>query len=163
MRNALLFIALASVLACGAWSAHAGADAPSLTPRFPPVPAPTSPRKIDEYGDIRWADEKARLDNYVMELRNDPTARAFVACYGGRRARAGEARARCARVARYLKRVGGIDGSRIITLDGGYREELTVELWTPPAGAMLPMVSPTLDPSEVTIIKRRPARLLRRP
>ncbi|MFL6256444.1 MAG: hypothetical protein ACJ74T_15680 [Pyrinomonadaceae bacterium] len=159
MRTTLLFSILASVVACGAWRAHAEAmAAPPATSRFPPVPSPTSPRKIDEYGNLRWSDEKARLDNYLIDLRNDPRARACIICYGGRRARAGEARTRCARVANYLKRVGGIDAARIITLDGGYREELTVELWAPPAGSTLPVAAPTVDPSEVTIIKDSPKR-----
>src|ERR1044071_4446372 len=113
MRNTLRFIALASVLAfvlaCGAWRAHAGATGPSLTSGFPPVPSPTASRKLDEYGRLRWRDEKVRLDNYLIDLRNDPTARACIVCYGGRTAREGEARRRCARVAAYLKRVGGID------------------------------------------------------
>jgi hypothetical protein len=153
MRTTLLFIILASVLACGAGYAHAGATEASFTLRFPPVPSPTSSRKVDEYGDIRWSDEKARLDNYIIELQNDPTARAFIVCYGGRRARVGEARRRCARVANYVKRVGGIDAARIIPLDGGYREELTVELWTPPVGSILLVAAPTVDPSEVIIIR----------
>jgi hypothetical protein len=114
--------------------------------------------KIDEYGDLAWGDERARLDNYIVELRNNPTARACMICHGGRRGRAGEARRRCDRAADYLKRVGRIDASRIVTLDGGFREELTVELWAPPAGAMLPVAAATVDPSEVVIIKDAPGR-----
>jgi hypothetical protein len=30
--------------------------------------------KFDEYGNIRFNDEKARLDNYAIQLQNDPTA-----------------------------------------------------------------------------------------
>lgn len=149
MRTALLFIILATA-----------------APRLPPSPTPMSPRKIDEYASIRWRDERARLDNYIIELRNDPTASACLICYGGRRSRAGEARRRCARAADYLKRVGGIDAARVITVDGGFREEASVELWVPPAGTTLPVASPTVDPSEVTIIKdgpkrKRPPRVVR--
>ncbi|HEX8291947.1 MAG TPA: hypothetical protein VF570_09345 [Pyrinomonadaceae bacterium] len=114
--------------------------------------------RVDEYGNLRWGDERARLDNYIVELRNYPMARACMICYGGRRARAGEARRRCARAADYLKRVGGIDAARIVTLDGGFREEPTVELWRPPAGAVLPSAAATVDPSEVIIVKDAPAR-----
>jgi len=161
MRNTLLFIALASVLACGAWRAHAGATAPPPTSGFPPVPAPTSSRKIDEYGNIRWRDEQLRLDNIAIEARNDPTAVTYLVCYGGRRSYEGEASRRCGRAARYLKTKRGIEAARVVTLDGGFREELTVELWTPSAGTRLPEVSPTVDPSEVIIIKDAPKR--RRP
>ena len=145
MRTALLFILLATA-----------------APRLPPSPPPMTPRKFDEYGSIRWSDERARLDNYVIELRNNPTARACLICYGGRRSRAGEARGRCARAADYVKRVGGIEAARVITLDGGFREEVTVELWAPPAGSTLPAVSPTVDPSEVKIIKDPPRRRARK-
>ena len=58
----------------------------------------------------------------------------------------------------YLKGVGGIDAARVITVDGGFREEVTVELWAPPAGATLPAAAPTVDPSEVKIIKDPPRR-----
>jgi hypothetical protein len=160
MRNTLPFIALASLIAWGAWCTHAASAGAPLASGSTPVPAPTASRKIDEYGNIRWRDEKARLDNYLIELRNDPTARACVICYGGRRARAGEARRKCDRVADYLKRTGGIGAARIVTMDGGFREELTVELWLPSFGSSLPQTSPTVDPSEVTIIKDVPRRKL---
>src|ERR1044071_4526937 len=94
MRNTLRFIALASVLAfvlaCGAWRAHAGATGPSLTSGFPPVPSPTASRKLDEYGRLRWRDEKVRLDNYLIDLRNDPTGLACLhwLCGGAGAARA---------------------------------------------------------------------------
>ncbi|MBV8857759.1 MAG: hypothetical protein JOZ02_12560, partial [Acidobacteria bacterium] len=51
----------------------------------------------------------------------------------------------------------GITADRIVTVDGGYREELTVELWVVPSGATPPAASPTVDPSEV-----KPARAPRR-
>jgi hypothetical protein len=38
-------------------------------------------RKIDEYGSIRFGDEQARLDNFAIELQNDPTARGFIIIY----------------------------------------------------------------------------------
>lgn len=158
MRNTLLFILLTSVVACGAWRAHAGASDAPFASGFPPVPAPTSSRKIDEYGNLRWRDEKARLDFYLIDLRSDPTIRACMVCYSGRRTRPGEGRRRCARAAEYVRRVGGIDAARIVTIDGGFREELTVELWAPPRGSSLPMASPTVDPSEVTFIRDAPRR-----
>ena len=111
-------------------------------------------RKIDEYGNIRFNDEKARLDNFAIELQNDPTAQGYLICYGGRRGRAGEAQRRCDRAKDYLVTTRGIDSSRIVTVDGGYKEELNVELWIVPSGANPPTASPTVDPSEV---QARPA------
>jgi hypothetical protein len=121
------------------------------------ISAPAEARKIDEYGNIKFNDEKARLDNYAIELQNDPTAQGYLVCYGGRTGRTGEAQRRCDRAKNYLVSTRGIDASRIVTVDGGFREELTVELWVVPSGATPPPNSPTVDPSEV-----RPARAPRR-
>ncbi|MDQ3919889.1 MAG: PKD domain-containing protein, partial [Acidobacteriota bacterium] len=110
---------------------------------------PQTARKVDEYGNIRFNDEKARLDNFAIELQNDPTSQGYLICYGGRRGRAGEAQARCDRAKNYLTTTRGIDAGRIMTVDGGYREDLTVELWVVPSGANPPTASPTVDPSEV--------------
>ena len=116
------------------------------------------PRKIDEYGNIRFNDEKARLDNYAIELQNDPTATGQIICYGGRRGRTGEAQRRCDRAKDYLVNTRGISADRIQTVDGGYKEELTVELWIVPTGATSPQATPTVDPSEVqTTAPRRRA------
>jgi hypothetical protein len=115
--------------------------------------APVGPRKIDEYGNIRFNDEKARLDNFAIEMQNDPTAQGYLVCYGGRTGRTGEAQRRCDRAKDYLVTTRGIDASRVVTVDGGFREDLTVELWIVPSGATPPPASPTVDPSEV-----RPAR-----
>jgi hypothetical protein len=118
----------------------------SCTVSFPP---PTVARKVDEYGNIKFNDEKARLDNYAIELQNDPTAQGYLVCYGGRTGRTGEAQRRCDRAKNYLVSTRGIDASRIVTVDGGYREELTVELWVVPSGANPPQSTPTVDASEV--------------
>jgi hypothetical protein len=107
---------------------------------------PMQPRKIDEYGDAAVGDEKARLDNYAAELLNDPTAQGYLLCYGGRRGGANEARRRCVRAKDYLVSGHGMDPARIVTVDGGRREEPAVELWVVPSGATPPPSSPTVDP-----------------
>ena len=107
-------------------------------------------RKVDEYSDIKFNDEKARLDNYAIELQNDPAAQGYLICYGGRRSRAGEAQRRCERAMKHAStHFQGIEPLRLVTVDGGYREELTVELWIVPSGATLPQATPTVDPKEV--------------
>jgi hypothetical protein len=118
----------------------------SCTVSFRTIP---TARKIDEYGNIRFNDEKARLDNFAIELQNDPTAQGYLICYGGRRGRTGEGQRRCDRAKDYLVNTRGISGDRIVTVDGGYKEDLTVELWVVPSGANPPTASPTVDPSEV--------------
>jgi hypothetical protein len=120
-------------------------------------------RKFDEYGNIRWGDEKGRLDNFAVELQNEPTAQGYILCYGGKVGREGEARLRCHRAVAYVvSRQRGIEASRIVTVDGGYREDLTVELWVVPSGWTPPAASPTVDPREVRFIKGKPKRRARR-
>jgi hypothetical protein len=93
------------------------------------------PRKFDEYGNIRFNDEKARLDNYAIQLQNNPTDRATIIGYG---ACEGEGLNRANRAKDYLVNTRGIDAGRIDTVDGGCRSELHVELWLVPSGATAP-------------------------
>lgn len=108
------------------------------------------PRKLDEYGVIAVSEEKRRLDNLTDELRSDPTAQGYLICYGGRRSRANEAQRRCDRARNFLFISRGIDARGIVTVDGGYREKLAIELWVVPSGSVgMPEVSPTVDPTDV--------------
>jgi hypothetical protein len=118
--------------------------------------------KVDEYGNIKFEDEKARLDNYAIELQNDPEFVGYIVGYGGRRSRRGEASRRTERAKRYVVTVRGIDASRLLTIDGGYREELTVELKIRHKTLPPPEPFPTVDPSEVKFIKPAPKRKPRR-
>ena len=93
------------------------------------------PRKFDEYGNIRFNDEKARLDNYAIQLQNAPTDRATIIGYGSCE---GEGLTRANRAKDYLVNTRGIDAGRIDTVDGGCRSELKVELWLVPSGATAP-------------------------
>lgn len=163
MRRLIFATAAAFVLlvVASAIAAHAGARADaheSAPPAARPIPAPTSIRKIDEYGNIPFGDEKARLDNLDIELRGDPAAKGYIVGYGGRRARVGEARRRVERAKRYLVAARKIDPARLRTIDGGYRENLTVELYVFPADARPPDVSPTVDPEEVIFVRTKPGR-----
>ena len=111
------------------------------------------PRKIDEYGDLSPGDEKARLDNFAAELKNDPDTTGYIISYAGRRARVNEAQSRATRAKNYLVSGHGIVAGRVVIIDGGYREDRTVELFVIPRDATAPAASPTVDPSEVITIK----------
>jgi hypothetical protein len=94
--------------------------------------------KFDEYGNIRFNDEKARLDNFAIQLQNQPTAQGYYIVYGSCE---GEGAARAQRAKDYLVNNRGIDASRIVVVDGGCRADLGVELWIVPAGADAPAAS----------------------
>jgi hypothetical protein len=99
---------------------------------------PALAQKFDEYGNIRFNDEKARLDNYAIQLQNQPGAQGYIIAYGSC---AGEAQARADRAKDYLVNTRGIDAGRIVTMDGGCRSDLSVELWIVPSGATPPAAS----------------------
>ncbi|HZN00248.1 MAG TPA: hypothetical protein VFB70_12680 [Pyrinomonadaceae bacterium] len=101
----------------------------AIKPRIAPA------RKFDEYGNIRFNDEKARLDNYAIQLQNEPGSTGTIIVYGSC---AGEAQQRGDRAKDYLVNTRGIEAGRITVVDGGCRAELKVELWIVPQGAAAP-------------------------
>lgn len=109
------------------------------------------PKKLDEYPSPATAAQNERLDKFVIELQQEPGAQAYIIAYGGRRGRAGEAQSAADNAKSYLVTKLGLDSSTIVTVDGGYRENLSVELWIVPGGATPPVASPTVDPSEVKL------------
>jgi hypothetical protein len=112
--------------------------------------------KVDEYGPLTTKEEHRRLDNFATELRARPTTQGYIIAYAGRRARPNEAKNR-ARVAKgYLVKQQGIKSVRIVTVDGGYREEPGAELFLRFENGDPPPAFPTVDPSKVEIIKARP-------
>lgn len=106
-------------------------------------------RKLDEYGQLKPKDENDRLDNFVLELNNDPTAQGYIIAYGGRRSRAGDAKKAALKAKTYLVQKRQLDPQRVVEVDGGYREEPLFELWVAPSGAPAPQATPSLDPAEL--------------
>nr|AIA11255.1 PKD domain protein [uncultured bacterium] len=106
------------------------------------IPVRVENRKFDEYGNINRDDEKARLDNFAIQLQQEPDAQGYIIVYAGRRSRPGDAKKRLDRARDYLVSMRGIDARRIVALDGGTREDLTVELWLVPTGAPAPTPRP---------------------
>lgn len=103
------------------------------------IPAPKLiSRRFDEFPDISRNDEKARLDNFAIELQNDPSATAYVIVYPGKPAKAGEVQEHAGRIVEYLVNSRGLDQQRIVTLVGPARNALHVELWVTPRGATPP-------------------------
>jgi PKD domain len=96
---------------------------------------PKECRKVDEYGDIKFNDEKARLDNFASSLQTEAGSQGYIIGYG---ACEGQGLARANRAKDYLVNTRGIDAGRVIVIDGGCRAELWVELYVCPPGAPAP-------------------------
>jgi hypothetical protein len=112
------------------------------------VPPPVVPRPFDEFPNLAFDDQKARLDNLAIELANVPGSTGYIIVYSGRTSRAGQADRLGERARDYMVRTRGVDPNRVTVVNGGYREEDTFEIWIVPQGAQPPQVSPTLQPSD---------------
>ena len=104
------------------------------------IPRKISSNLVDRYTNIPRDDEKARLDNFAIQLQNEPSAKGYIVVYGGPRTNSAEKQKRIKRAQDYLVSTRGIDASRIVTMDGGSRDELAVELWVVPLGADPPAI-----------------------
>lgn len=114
----------------------------SFTVSTPAVPTCTI---FDQYNDLRFNDEKARLDNFAIQLQQQPDMTGYYAIWGSCD---GEGQKRADRAVAYLVNTRGIDASRIKTIvDPNCRETLTVELHLCPANATpTPQNSATVTP-----------------
>ena len=83
--------------------------------------------KFDEYGDLSFAKEKERLDQFAEELKSVPGEAGYIIEYitkGKRQTRLTRAK----RAKDYLVKVKSIDAKRILIVDGGYQKEFKIEL-----------------------------------
>ena len=113
--------------------------------------------KVDEYGNIKFNDEKARLDAFASRLQTEAGSQGYIIGYG---ACEGEGLNRANRAKDYLVNTRGIDAGRITTVDGGCRAELWVQLFVCPPNAKppTPMTDGAVSPCPECRRKRAPAR-----
>jgi hypothetical protein len=114
--------------------------------------------KVDEYGNIKFNDEKARLDAFASRLQTEAGSTGYIIGYGTCE---GEGLARANRAKDYLVNTRGIDAARITTVDGGCRAELLVQLFVCPPNATppTPMTEGAISPCpECRKRRRAPAR-----
>ncbi len=122
-----------------------------------PVPAGAKNKfeqyPFDSYGKIPFEDAEARLDSFIVQLldlnQGTPHYRGFIIVYAGRSAHAAEASAVAECSKNYLVKVREADPETVIAVDGGYRDEFTVELYIMPNDAYPPLLVPTVSPRKV--------------
>ena len=129
----------------------------STTTRIKPAPIACD-RPFDEFGDIKFEDESARLDNFVIQLQNVPESSGLIRMWAGQVTFDNEAAARLARAKSYLVDVRGLDANRLVTLDCGFTADLTMQLYVVPLGAAFPACddSRAIPSYEVKFTKPRP-------
>ena len=145
--RALTTLPLSMLLAAAAFGAFALAPTARAQEASAADAQSAEARKIDEYGRIGHCDLTARLDNFAIELQNNPTAKALIVGFDPKGK--GQGRANWGlKVGRYyLTSVRGIDASRVQAVNGGSRDgdEVTTELWLVPEGAEPPLKPPADD------------------
>ena len=113
---------------------------------------------LDEYGDLRFEDEKARLDNFAIQVLNMPDSMGQLIGYAGQRTFPREMGLTLKRAKDYLVNVRHVQANRIISMDCGHRTDLSIRLWIVPKGATaLPCDSAGLNPTnQIDFTKPRP-------
>jgi hypothetical protein len=84
--------------------------------------------KFDEYSNLSWKQERKRLGYFIIQLRNERSAHAYLVVYAGRRSCEGEARLRAERAKNHIVASGALSGDRITIIDAGYREHWSIAL-----------------------------------
>ena len=82
-------------------------------------------------------------------MQNDPSTTSYIIAYGGRTSPIGQVEMLMKRARDYLTNERAIDGSRLVIVNGGFREGDSVELWLVPRGAATPRATPTVQAGEV--------------
>ena len=111
----------------------------------------------DPYGDVRFSWEKDRLDNFAIQIQNQPGSRGAIIVYAGKVTYKGEALDRLRRAKDYLVKVRGLNPKRILTIDAGYDTEILTYLILVPPGAAVPSFESRVPIEQVQFAKRRPA------
>lgn len=91
-------------------------------------------RKFDEFGDVQYSDLIARLDNFAIQLQNEPGTKGFIVAYRSHRDLPGFSNRTALRSKYYLVNSRGVSQERLVTVDGGEADHLAQELWIVPPG-----------------------------
>lgn len=111
-----------------------------------------APDKYDEWGDVPFVTENARLDKIARQLKEWPLSVVYLAIHAGETACRGEAEARGMRAKDYLTKAG-IEPERIVWIDAGWQKKVVVQVWIWPPQLGRPNVvsDQNLKPGEVKI------------
>jgi hypothetical protein len=111
--------------------------------------------RFDEYGDLDFNSETGRLDTFAIALDRAANLKGYIVVYAGKVACFDEASSRANRARAYLINKRGLSPTRILAIDGGFRERFLVQLYALPQNADPPNSVPTIAPSEVKIVKNQ--------
>jgi hypothetical protein len=113
---------------------------------------------FDQYSNLDFNSEIARLDNFAVMLGRDETLKGYIVVYAGKIACLHEATYRGNRARAYLINNRTIAPTRITVIDGGYRQRSQVELYGLPQNAAPPIAFPTISSNQAKIVKNNRCR-----
>ena len=105
-------------------------------------------RLVDTFTNLPFTKEAERLETFAKELLKEPGAQGYILVYAGRKENSGVTEAHAYRLKSRLIKEYDFEDGRITTVDGGYRESRTVELFIVPMGSVPPTATPTIKPEE---------------
>jgi hypothetical protein len=113
--------------------------------------ASTSPRKLLEArsSDHGWEADISALDQLSIALQSEPDSIGYVIVYGGRKGSRNDIAKRMSCMKTYLIKQRGTAAARLKVINGGYREDVMIELWVRPDGSPAPAPRPTLKTKDV--------------
>jgi hypothetical protein len=97
-----------------------------------PVSPPLNARLFDQFPNVKDGDASARLDNFAIQLQQDPAARGMIFYSEGGGYSKEEARKRALSFKTYLVNLRAIDYSRILVKYGGSNSQETFSLYIVP-------------------------------
>jgi hypothetical protein len=124
---------------------------------------PAPDRLFDQYGLIGWNDEKARLDNFAIQIIHDPDYIGYIFVYDGKDICAGEAQARALRVKENVVDYRGVPWKRVIWRYEGYAGHFSTVLQPVSRGVQLryPFMGPFQEMPKEHLTKHCGSRIAR--
>jgi hypothetical protein len=117
---------------------------------------------FEQYGAISWEHEKARLDNFAIQLQHDENLVGYILVFDAVVGCPSEAEARAMRAKRYLVKVRGISWNRVIWRREGHLEGLSTILQPVPRSVVLPYpLLSTVAGKDASLSKRCQSKLER--
>ena len=126
-------------------------SAKAQEPCPPDLPCGGIPRFMEYGSSVKWRDESAVLDQLADSFRRSSNQVIYFLIYPGQNSCKDEARLRALRAKQYLVQYHKIPQVDIVWKNGGFRTDLSVEIWLLPKGKPLPEPSTfiTIDPSQI--------------
>lgn len=124
----------------------------------PPSPAAKSKAQDrifdrDDGGGLSFEEDKPRVDQFARNLVSVPNAKGYVIAYGGLTGPLHEAKSRLTCIRKYLTRSYKLGRNRLVLINGGYRIEVSVELFVVRPGEAIPEPQPMVGSSAVRVVK----------